>query len=120
MARETELDAAIARVESRLDALAEALRLGQAEQVAAEVTQLQRALAAFVQTQRRAAPPSAPLRQRLARAGARIAAQREALARAGAAADRALELLLPGAAPGVAYAATGLSERPTRGGMLAA
>jgi hypothetical protein len=51
------------------------------------------------------------MRLRLAQASAQLARQREALARATAALDRAIDVLMPDAAPaGKVYAASGLAE----------
>lgn len=96
------LEESVARVESRLLALGEALRVHHAEAVEAEAAELQRALAAALDQLRRSArdgqlPPQ--LRQRLALASGRVAAQRESLARASAALDRAIDVLLPAPTP---------------------
>lgn len=117
------LEESVARVESRLLALGEALRVHHAEAVEAEAAELQRALAAALDQLRRSArdgqlPPQ--LRQRLALASGRVAAQRESLARASAALDRAIDVLLPAPTPRGAYSAAGLSERPPCSGMLQA
>lgn len=117
------LEESVARVESRLFALGEALRVHHAEAVEAEAAELQRALAAALDQLRRSArdgqlPPQ--LRQRLALASGHVAAQRESLARASAALDRAIDVLLPAPAPRAAYSAAGLSERPPCSGMLQA
>jgi hypothetical protein len=116
-----ELEDSVSKVEQRLGALGEALRVHHAEAVEAEAGELQRALAAAVDQLRRSAragqlPP--PLRQRLA--SGRVAAQRDSLARASAALDRAIDVLLPAASPRGAYSAAGLAERHTRSGMVQA
>jgi hypothetical protein len=49
-----------------------------------------------------------------------VAAQRESLARATAALDRAIDVLLPPAAPRLAYSARGLAERTTSSGLARA
>jgi hypothetical protein len=119
----TEIDACVAEVESRLRALGEALRLHRAEAVEAEAAELQRALAAAMGPLLRstgARALSLQLRQRLVLAGGHVAAQRESLARASAAVDRAIDVLLPSAAPRVAYSATGVSERPSNCGLVRA
>jgi hypothetical protein len=123
MSQLIELEHSISEVELRLGALGEALRVHHAEAVESEAAALQRALAHAVEQMRHSArsgqlPPA--LRQRLALASGRVAAQRESLARANASLDRAIEVLLPSATPRVAYSATGLSERPTQGGVLQA
>jgi len=118
MALTVELEESIATLESRLQALGEALRVHRAEAVATEAAELQRALAAAVERLRRSARAgqlSPQLRQRLALASGQVAAQRESLARASAALDRALDVLLPSPDPQVAYSATGLNERQPRG-----
>jgi hypothetical protein len=118
-----ELEDSVSKVEQRLGALGEALRVHHAEAVEAEAAELQRALAAAVDQLRRSARAGqlpAPLRQRLALASGRVAAQRESLARASAALDRAIDVLLPSPTPRVAYSAAGLSERQSHGGMLRA
>jgi plasmid stabilization system protein ParE len=123
MAQDTELEQSVARVESRLGALGEALRVHHAEAVAREAAELQRALATAVEQLRRSARAgrlSPQLRGRLALASGRVAAQRESLARASAALDRAIDVLLPSPVPRVAYSAAGLSERPLHGGALQA
>jgi hypothetical protein len=123
MPESSELEASVARVEQRLGALGEALRVHLAEAVESEAAELQRALAAALDQLRRSAhaghlPP--PLRQRLALASGRVAAQRESLARASAALDRAIDVLLPAAAPRGGYSASGLAERRAHGGVAQA
>jgi plasmid stabilization system protein ParE len=116
-------EGAVAEVEKRLLALGEALRVHHAEAVAEEAAELQRALAAAVEQLRRNARDGAltpQLRQRLALAGGRVAAPRDSLARASAALDRAIDVLLPAAAPRGAYSAAGLNERSACSGMLQA
>ncbi|HMO46092.1 MAG TPA: hypothetical protein PKB14_08700 [Rubrivivax sp.] len=118
-----ELERSVEQVELRLLALGEALRVHRAEAVESEAAELQRALAAAVEQLKRSARDgqlSPQLRQRLAQASGRVAAQRESLARASAALDRAIDVLLPDPAPRGAYSAAGLSERPTRSGLLQA
>lgn len=117
------LEHSVEKVETRLLALGEALRVHHAEAVEAEAAELQRALAAAVDQLRhsaRAGQLSPQLRQRLALASGHVAAQRESLARASAALDRALDVLLPSPAPRVAYSAAGLSERHARSGLVRA
>jgi len=123
MTQDTELEQTVARVESSLSALGEALRVHHAEAVASEASELQRALAAAVDQLRRSARAgqlSPQLRDRLALAGGRVAAQRESLARASAALDRAIDVLLPSPAPRVAYSAAGLNERQPHSGVMQA
>jgi hypothetical protein len=116
-----ELEQSVEKVESRLMALGDALRVHRAEAVEAEAAELQRALAAAVEHLRRSARAgqlSPQLRQRLALASGHVAAQRESLARASAALDRAIDVLLPSPAPRVGYSAAGLSERQPQGALL--
>jgi len=123
MTQPTELEQAVARVELRLGALGEALRVPHADAMASEAAELQRTLAAALEPLRhgaRAGRLSPQLHQRLAQAGGQVAAQREALARAGAALGRAIEVLLPSPAPRVAYSAAGLNERPAQRGLMQA
>lgn len=118
-----QLDAALARVETHLAALGDALGGHGADALAGQAAELQRALAAALPLLRRGAREgrlSPPLRERLALAAGRVAAQREALARAGAALDRGLELLLPGAVSDSAYASAGTGRPAARGGSLQA
>jgi hypothetical protein len=118
-----ELEALVARVEQRLGTLGEALRVHHAEAVESEAAELQRALAAALDQLRRSARAGhlpLPLRQRLALASGHVAAQRESLARASAALDRAIDVLLPAAAPRGGYAANGLAERRAHGGVAQA
>jgi hypothetical protein len=117
MPTRTELEEAVHQVEQRLEGLAQALQERSAERLEHEALALQRALGASIDRLGQAAragevPPA--LRQRLALATGRVAAQRESLARATAALDRAIDVLMPGQPPRVAYSASGLSERSAR------
>lgn len=117
MPNRIELEEAVKQVEQRLEALGQALQDRSAERLEHEALALQRALGASIDRLGQAAragevPPV--LRQRMAVATGRVAAQRESLARATAALDRALDVLLPGHAPRVAYSASGLAERSPR------
>ncbi len=119
----TELEQAVARIESRVEALDEALRADRADAVEIEAAELQHALAVAVGQLHRGAesnPLSQVLRQRLARAGGQLAAQRESLARASAALARALDVLLPTSVADGAYAADGRSGRRSTSGLLRA
>jgi hypothetical protein len=119
----TGLERSVEKVESRLLALGEALRLHRPEAVETEAAELQRALAKALDPLRRGASAGAlppPLRQRLALASGQVAAQRESLARASATLDRAIDVLLPRPAPQVAYSAAGLSERQSNCGLVRA
>lgn len=112
------LEEPLATLEDRLSALGLALQRSDADAVDNAGSELQRALAAAVEdfrlAARRGAVP-APLRRRLAEAGARVAAQREALARATASLDRAIEVLLPRPTGVSVYSSGGLAE-PLLGG----
>lgn len=117
----SDLESAVARIETGLGALAEALRERDAPSVESHANELHRALAAAVQRFRDAARRGGvpePLRRRLARASAQVAAQREALARATAALDRAIDVLMPENAAGGLYGARGLPDT-LRGGPSA-
>lgn len=114
-----ELESCLAAVEQRLVSLGEALRERNASAIDQHAGELHRALAAAVHRFGHAArsggvPP--PLRTRLALASAQVAAQRESLARATAALDRAIDVLMPAAAPAV-YSSAGAGERPRTGGL---
>jgi ATP-dependent exoDNAse (exonuclease V) alpha subunit len=111
------LEDAVASIEQRLGALGAALRERDAPAIEQQALELQRALAGAVQRFTHAARlpdgVSPALRQRLALAGGQVAAQRESLARATAALDRAIDVLMPGAAGRpAAYGARGVLDRP--------
>lgn len=119
-----ELDSAVGLVEQRLVSLSDALRRRDPLATEADAHALQRALAqaidSVVAATREGGVPAA-LRQRLARVSAQVARQREALARATAALDRAIDVLMPAAAPRTLYSAQGLPEPPSgRGGTISA
>jgi multidrug resistance efflux pump len=114
-----ELEAPLAAVEHRLDALRAALVSQNLPAIDAEAAALHRALAAAVHHFSRAARQGgvpAPLRQRLAVASGQVAAQREALARATAALDRAIDVLLPAPPVAALYNASGSTSRNGLGG----
>ncbi len=117
------LERPLQAVEEQLVALGTALHRQDVVAVDAAAAQLHVALAAavdhFTLAARRGNVP-APLRQRLALAGGQVAAQREALARATASLDRAIDVLIPRAAPASLYAAHGGNERHGGGGALLA
>ena len=112
-----ELEAALAAVEGRLAALADALRDRDPVAIERGAGELHRALELavhrFGQAARRG-PIPLPLRTRLASASALVAAQRESLARATAALDRAIDVLMPRDAAAV-YDAGGATARSLRG-----
>ncbi len=113
------------KVEQRLLELGLALRQRDAAAVDRVASELHAALAAavdhFAHAAKHGGVPQV-LRHRLAMAGGQVAAQREALARATASLDRAIDVLIPGAANTQAplYGAAGNAARSTsRGGLLA-
>lgn len=117
-----ELERPMVALEERIAALGEALRQRDADRIESEAAALHRALAGAVDQfgrAKRQGPIPAPLRHRLMKAGAQVAAQREVLARATASLDRAIDVLLPAPAPGV-YSAAGASERPGHTGQTSA
>ncbi len=123
-AREPELEAALAAVDHHLAMLGRALHDRLSADIEREAAALHRALAAAVQRFAQAARAGgvpAELRRRLALASGEVAAQRESLARATAALDRAIDVLLPGAAASNArlYSA-GSAERTSLGGSAQA
>jgi hypothetical protein len=115
----TEIEHSVDQLALRVSALGDALRGQRTESIAAEAAQLQRMLNAAVEPLRRGQLPP-HVRQRLALAAGQVAAQRESLARASAALGRAIDVLLPAAAPQGAYSAAGLPQRPQGGGVLRA
>jgi exonuclease VII large subunit len=119
-----ELEPLVAQVELRLGALADAMRERDVHALEQQAQELHRALAraveCFMHAARHGGVPE-PMRLRLARASAQLARQREGLARATAALDRAIDVLMPSAAPvGKVYTAKGLSEPLRHGGTLSA
>lgn len=116
-----DLELPLHQVEQQLAALGLALQANDAAAVEVAASRLQGALSSAVDRFRLAArsggvPP--PLRQRLALAGAQVAAQRESLARATAALDRAIDVLMP--ATPATYGAHGAGHRSaSRGSLLA-
>jgi hypothetical protein len=112
----TELEAALQRVEQHLDDLQSALSARDMRCIELHADELQRALVRaverFVQAASRGGTPL-PLRRRLGLASAQVAAQRDALARATAALDRAIDVLMPGQASAL-YLPSGASQ-PRRG-----
>lgn len=96
--RVADLEGPLSGVEQGLLALRDALCRNDAAAIDSQASALHAALAqavrAFAHAARSGGVPL-QLRQRLAVAGAQVAAQREALARATAALDRAIDVLLP-------------------------
>lgn len=120
-----ELEQVVEVVESRLAALADALRERDSTIIESHASELHGALVIavqrFVHVAQHGGVPE-PMRRRLARASAMVATQRESLARATAALDRAIDVLIP-AAPshGAAlYASNGLQDPAQRSAMLRA
>jgi hypothetical protein len=108
-----ELEIRLAAVESRLAALADALRARDPVAIDLQACELHRALAAAVNHFSHAArsgPVPPALRDRLAQASSQVVAQRESLARATAALDRALDVLLPREGAGL-YSIYGAADR---------
>ena len=109
-----DLEPLVAHVEQRLGALADSLRERDVQGIELQAQELHRALAcaveSFIHAARHGGVPEA-MRLRLARASAQLARQREALSRATAALDRAIDVLMPGAAAPASrvYTASGLS-----------
>lgn len=117
------LESALVGVEQQLALLGAALREHDAGLIESRAGELQRSLAAaiqrFVAAARQPGGVPLPLRQRLARASGEVAAQRDSLARATAALDRAIEVLLPDAAPPSSlYGQAGHPDRPLTSGCL--
>lgn len=118
------LEGLIARVETHLAALGEALRQRDSQGIETHATELHKALAhamdGFTQAARRGPVPR-PLRHRLAQASGQLAAQRESLARATAALDRAIDVLMPRPHGGASvYSAQGLTGSLKGGGSIQA
>lgn len=116
---EPELEASLAAVDHQLVRLGQALRERDSAGIEHHAGELHRALAAAVQrfadaTRHGGVPPE--LRRRLALTSGQVAAQRESLARATAALDRAIDVLMPGAAAAPLYGAAGAGVRPALGG----
>jgi len=121
--RAADLEAPLAAVEARLNALGRAMVSQDMSAIEAEASELHRALAIAIHHFSRAAreggvPPS--LRQRLALASGQVATQREALARATAALDRAIDVLLPPPASSSIYSASGAADRSGASGSYCA
>lgn len=111
--RHPELESLLARVESALGGLGEALRQRDATGIETQAQQLQSGLEdtvnAFARAARTGSIP-APLRARLVKASGQVAAQRDSLMRATAALDRAIDTLMPkdaGNAPAPVYGGRG-------------
>lgn len=117
------LEPLLARVETHLELLGEALVQRDAEAIETHASELHRALVTaldgFAQAARQGPVPN-PLRTRLAKAGGQVAIQRECLARATAALDRAIDAMMPRDTGGV-YSASGTAGRlPSSGGSIQA
>jgi len=106
-----ELEIRLAAVESRLAALADALRARDPVAIDLQACELHRAAAGSVgEVVDRGGPVPPALRDRLAQASSQVVAQRESLARATAALDRALDVLLPREGAGL-YSIYGAADR---------
>jgi hypothetical protein len=116
------LEPAIAAIESRLAALAQALRGRDAPAIEQHAQELQLALTSAIQRCSRAArqPGGVPvaLRRRLEAASGQVAVQRDSLVRATAALDRALGVLMPAPDPSPGYAPHGAALRAGRAGGI--
>lgn len=118
------LEPLLADVEHRLGALADAMRQRDIPDIELQADALHLALAhavdSFVHATHHGGVPE-PMRLRLSRAGSQLARHREALSRATAALDRAIDVLMPGAAPaGRVYLANGMTQPLQRGSNLSA
>ena len=118
------LDASLRTIEALLAGLGAALRERDVAVIDIQASALQRALASavhrFNQAARQPEGVAPALRQRLAAAGAQIAAQRESLARASAAIDRAIDVLMPAPAASPLYGQAGHSQRAASSGCVSA
>lgn len=119
-----DLEPLVTQVEQRLQALGDALRSRDAPAVELHAGELHHDLARAVEAcmhQARNGGVPAPMRLRLAQAGAMVAHQREMMARATAALDRAIDVLMPPATSGRGdlYGANGrAADGYKRGGTL--
>jgi len=118
---QVDLEAPVRLVEQHLSELHQALQADDPRALEVAAADLHRSLTGAVAHFRAAAQrgdlPSS-LRDRLARASARVAAQRQALARATASLDRAIDVLLPERS--TTYSASGLSARLKSAGAVSA
>ena len=116
------LEASLRTIEALLAGLGAALRERNVAVIDIQASALQRALASavhrFNQAARQPEGVAPALRQRLAAAGAQIAAQRESLARASAAIDRAIDVLMPASATSPLYCQAGHSQRAASSGCM--
>ena len=116
------MEASLARVESQLASLGEALRAGDSLAIDTHARELHGALIRAVDHFARAArngPLPPELRSRLVKANGAVAVQRQSLARATAALGRAMDVLMPDdrARP---YSPLGTADRSTRSGVIQA
>lgn len=110
----TELEKTLSAVETQLSSLGDSLRANDMGAVDHHASELHRALARAVDHFTHAArsgPVPPALRERLMRASGLVASQRESLARATAALDRAIDVLMPRAAPASVYGSVGQADR---------
>ena len=116
-----DLDSRVSRVEQCVVALQASLRLQSVPDTEAQARDLHQALAQAVAAF--AACPGGvtePLRRRLSRVSSQVARQRESLARATASLDRAIDTLMPDAAPSTVYSARGLAAIAPRASAIVA
>ena len=114
-----DLESRVSRVEQCVVALQASLRLQSVPDT--EARDLHQALAQAVAAF--AACPGGvtePLRRRLSRVSSQVARQRESLARATASLDRAIDTLMPDAAPSTVYSARGLAAIAPRASAIVA
>lgn len=108
-----QLEQPLLEVEASLNLLGDALLRRDTPAIEQHAARLHQALAhAIIRFSEAARSGAVPphLRNRLVQAGGKVAAQRESLARATAALDRAIDVLMPGAAGGL-YSALGKTDR---------
>lgn len=116
-----DLEAPVTRLEHQLRALQQSLVIQDSAALEAAAAGLQKELAQAVQVFRTAASAGSlprSMRDRLALAGAQVAAQRASLARATASLDRAIDVLMP--APSAGYDAQGQKHRASHRGHASA
>ena len=116
-----DLETPVSRLEQQLHALQLSLVAQDPAALEAAAAGLQKELAQAVQVFRKAAstgPLPRSMRDRLALAGAQVAAQRASLARATASLDRAIDVLMP--TPLAGYDAQGQKHRQSHRGHASA
>lgn len=119
MSTGSDLESRVSQVEQCLGALQASLRQQSVPDTETQARGLHQALAQAVAAfaaQPRGVPE--PLRRRLSRVSAQVARERESLARATASLDRAIDTLMPDAAPRTVYSAQGLPAGAGRPGAI--